>query len=65
MTPSENSDFGLARSRAGARLVRCPLGRAFGGPGYRDYSPGYFAAFFLDPDGNNIEAVWYDPGKTK
>lgn len=36
-----------------------------GEPGYRDYSPGYFAAFFLDPDGNNIEAVWYDPRKTK
>jgi catechol 2,3-dioxygenase-like lactoylglutathione lyase family enzyme len=32
-----------------------------GHPGYRDYSPGYFAAFVLDPDGNNIEAVWYDP----
>ena len=36
-----------------------------GGPGYRDYSPGYYAAFVLDPDGNNIEAVWYDPRKTK
>ncbi len=36
-----------------------------GGPGYRDYSPGYFAAFVLDPDGNNIEAVWYDPSKGK
>jgi catechol 2,3-dioxygenase-like lactoylglutathione lyase family enzyme len=34
-----------------------------GGPGYRDYSPGYYAAFVLDPDGNNIEAVWYDPSK--
>jgi catechol 2,3-dioxygenase-like lactoylglutathione lyase family enzyme len=34
-----------------------------GAPGYRDYSPGYFAAFVLDPDGNNIEAVWYDPSK--
>lgn len=32
-----------------------------GAPGYRDYSPSYFAAFVLDPDGNNIEAVWYDP----
>jgi catechol 2,3-dioxygenase-like lactoylglutathione lyase family enzyme len=32
-----------------------------GYPGYRDYSPGYFAAFVIDPDGNNIEAVWYDP----
>ena len=34
-----------------------------GAPGYRDYSPGYFAAFVIDPDGNNIEAVWYDPSK--
>jgi catechol 2,3-dioxygenase-like lactoylglutathione lyase family enzyme len=36
-----------------------------GGPGYRDYSPGYYAAFVLDPDGHNIEAVWYDPSKGK
>lgn len=36
-----------------------------GGPGYRDYSPGYYAAFILDPDGNNIEAVWYDPSKAQ
>ena len=36
-----------------------------GGPGYRDYSPGYYAAFVLDPDGNNIEAVWYDHSKSK
>jgi len=36
-----------------------------GGPGYRDYSPGYFAAFVLDADGNNIEAVWYDESKTE
>jgi catechol 2,3-dioxygenase-like lactoylglutathione lyase family enzyme len=36
-----------------------------GHPGYRDYSPGYFAAFVIDPDGNNIEAVWYDPSKSK
>ena len=36
-----------------------------GRPGYRDYSPGYYAAFVLDPDGNNIEAVWYDPSKEK
>jgi len=31
-----------------------------GAPGYRDYWPGYYAAFVLDPDGHNIEAVWYD-----
>lgn len=36
-----------------------------GGPGYRDYSPGYYAAFVLDPDGHNVEAVWYDYGKAK
>jgi catechol 2,3-dioxygenase-like lactoylglutathione lyase family enzyme len=31
-----------------------------GGPGYRDYWPGYYAAFVYDRDGHNIEAVWYD-----
>ena len=31
-----------------------------GRPGYRDYWPGYYAAFIYDPDGHNIEAVWYD-----
>jgi catechol 2,3-dioxygenase-like lactoylglutathione lyase family enzyme len=36
-----------------------------GGPGYRDYWPGYYAAFVRDPDGNNIEAVWYDYSKAK
>jgi catechol 2,3-dioxygenase-like lactoylglutathione lyase family enzyme len=35
-----------------------------GAPGYRDYSPGYYAAFAYDPDGHNIEAVWYDPSKS-
>jgi catechol 2,3-dioxygenase-like lactoylglutathione lyase family enzyme len=34
-----------------------------GAPGYRDYSPGYYAAFAYDPDGHNIEAVWYDYSK--
>jgi len=34
-----------------------------GAPGYRDYWPGYYAAFVLDPDGHNIEAVWYDYSK--
>lgn len=28
-----------------------------GGPGERPYHPGYYAAFVIDPDGNNIEAV--------
>lgn len=30
-----------------------------GAPGMRPYHPGYFAAFVLDPDGNNIEAVYH------
>lgn len=32
-----------------------------GGPGERSYHPGYYAAFVLDPDGNNIEAVFHGP----
>jgi len=36
-------------------------GRDNGAPGPRDYHPGYYAAFLLDPDGNNIEAVIHAP----
>lgn len=33
-----------------------------GAPGYRkDYGPGYYAAYILDEDGNNVEAVWFNP----
>ncbi len=38
-------------------------GRDNGAPGERDYHPGYYAAFLLDPDGNNIEAVNHGPAK--
>jgi len=34
-------------------------GRDHGAPGERSYHPGYYAAFLLDPDGNNIEAVFH------
>ena len=34
-------------------------GRDNGSPGERPYHPGYYAAFVLDPDGNNIEAVYH------
>ncbi|MGX5850169.1 VOC family protein [Mesorhizobium sp. PL10] len=34
-----------------------------GAPGERPYHPGYYAAFLLDPDGNNIEAVFHGPAK--
>jgi catechol 2,3-dioxygenase-like lactoylglutathione lyase family enzyme len=33
-------------------------GRDNGAPGLRaDYAPTYYAAFLIDPDGNNVEAV--------
>jgi len=38
-------------------------GRDNGAPGERDYHPGYYAAFVLDPDGNNIEAVHHGEAK--
>jgi catechol 2,3-dioxygenase-like lactoylglutathione lyase family enzyme len=34
-----------------------------GAPGQRDYHPGYYACFVIDPDGNNIEAVFHGPNK--
>ena len=36
-------------------------GRDNGAPGDRDYHPGYYAAFVLDPDGTNVEAVYHGP----
>ena len=36
-------------------------GRDNGAPGDRDYHPGYYAAYVLDPDGNNVEAVHHGP----
>ena len=39
-------------------------GKDNGSPGIRaKYHPGYYAAFLLDPDGNNIEAVYHGEGK--
>ena len=32
-----------------------------GKPGERPYHPGYYACFVLDPDGNNVEAVYHGP----
>lgn len=38
-------------------------GKDNGAPGERPYHPGYYAAFVLDPDGNNIEAVFHGAAK--
>ncbi len=34
-------------------------GKDNGAPGKRPYHPGYYAAFIIDPDGNNIEVVYH------
>ena len=38
-------------------------GKDNGKPGERPYHPGYYAAFALDPDGNNIEAAYHGPAQ--
>lgn len=38
-------------------------GKDNGAPGERPYHPGYYAAFAIDPDGNNIEVVYHGPAK--
>jgi catechol 2,3-dioxygenase-like lactoylglutathione lyase family enzyme len=62
-----------ARSRAQVDAFHAAAlaagGQDNGAPGLRDtalgYPPGYYAAFVLDPDGNNIEAVLREaPGGT-
>ena len=45
------------------RAVLAAGGRDNGAPGERPYHPGYYAAFVLDPDGNNIEAVYHGAAK--
>lgn len=45
-----------------ARFTKFPskdVQKAGGKPGIRaDYSANYYAAFLIDPDGNNVEAVY-------
>jgi catechol 2,3-dioxygenase-like lactoylglutathione lyase family enzyme len=58
--------FQAADKDAVARFHRAGLeagGRDHGAPGDRPYHPGYHAAFLLDPDGNNIEAVFHGPAQ--
>ena len=54
-SPVQVRAFHAAALRAG--------GRDNGAPGERAYHPGYYAAFVLDPDGNNIEAVHHGPAR--
>jgi len=41
------------------KAVLAQGGKDNGAPGERPYHPGYYACFVLDPDGNNIEAVFH------
>jgi catechol 2,3-dioxygenase-like lactoylglutathione lyase family enzyme len=41
------------------RAALAAAGRDNGAPGERPYHPGYYAAFLLDPDDNNIEVVFH------
>jgi len=56
----------IARSREEVeRFHAAGVGAGFrsnGAPGLRDYGPGYYAAYLLDPDGNNVEALYRDVG---
>jgi catechol 2,3-dioxygenase-like lactoylglutathione lyase family enzyme len=45
------------------RAVLAAGGKDNGAPGERWYHPGYYAAFALDPDGNNVEAVFHGPAQ--
>lgn len=56
--------FQAASKEAVERFHRATLeagGEDNGAPGLRPYHPGYYAAFVIDPDGNNIEAVFHGP----
>ena len=63
VTPAGGTHVALsAASRAqvdaSPAAARAPGARDNGAPGLRPhYHPGYYAAFVLDPDGHNIEAV--------
>jgi len=54
----------VARSWTGSIRPRLAAGgRDNGAPGDRRYHPGYYACFVLDPDGNNVEAVFHGPAR--
>jgi catechol 2,3-dioxygenase-like lactoylglutathione lyase family enzyme len=65
-TPTENAHLAFpVRDRAAVdEFHRLAIGAGYrdnGRPGERPvYHPGYYGAYVLDPDGNNVEAVFQD-----
>jgi predicted lactoylglutathione lyase len=62
----DHTGIGVADVTRSAAFYDAILGgKDNGPPGLRDtakgYPPGYYAAFVLDPDGNNMEAVFREP----
>ena len=56
--------FQAANEEAVKRFYEAGLaagGRDNGPPGPRQYHPGYYAAFLIDPDGHNVEATYHGP----
>jgi hypothetical protein len=43
-------------------LAQATVDSSNGAPGYRAYALGYYSAFLLDPDGNDVEALYRDVG---
>ena len=46
---------------ASTRLRSPQAARDNGAPGKQSCHPGYYGAYVLDPDGNDIEAVYHGP----
>ncbi|MEH6388184.1 VOC family protein [Pseudomonas profundi] len=66
LTGRQHIAFQAADSEQVERCYRAALangGTDNGAPGDREYHPGYYAAFVLDPDGNNIEVVYHGEAK--
>lgn len=64
--PTEPLHFAfLARTREAVEAFHhAGLGEGYldhGPPGFREYAEDYYAAYLVDPDGHNVEAVHRDP----
>ena len=63
VAPSPSHDAWLAKTTDDVQAfyeAALQGGADNGAPSPRDYHPGYYACFVLDPEGNNIEAVLHD-----